>query len=51
MHDLHFDHWANPVSALILWFLGATWLSAALFAKPGMALAGRLPTKARRAAR
>jgi hypothetical protein len=40
MHHLHFNHLAVIVSALILWFLGATWYSPALFAKPWMAMLG-----------
>ena len=33
-HIPHFNVWAILVSGLILWFLGATWYSPALFAKP-----------------
>ncbi len=40
MHHLHFNHWAILVSGVILWLLGATWYSPALFAKPWMALLG-----------
>lgn len=40
MHHLHFNHWALLVSAVILWILGATWYSPALFSKPWMALVG-----------
>jgi uncharacterized protein DUF1761 len=49
MHHLHgqFNHWAILVSALILWFLGATWYSPALFAKPWMAALGIVPDKSK----
>jgi hypothetical protein len=43
-HLHHINHWAVLVSALILWFLGATWYSPALFAKPWMAALGIVPT-------
>jgi hypothetical protein len=43
MHHLsgQFNHWAILVSALFLWFLGATWYSPLLFAKPWVAIVGR----------
>jgi hypothetical protein len=42
MHHIEhaFNYWAIVVSALILWLLGATWYSPALFAKPWMAMLG-----------
>jgi hypothetical protein len=42
-HLHHMNHWALLVSALFLWFLGATWYSPALFAKPWMAALGISP--------
>jgi len=48
MHHLHFNHWALLVSALILWFLGATWYSPALFVKPWMAALGITPDPAKK---
>ena len=40
MHELHFNHWAILVSAVIQWLLGAVWYSPALFAKPWAAVVG-----------
>ena len=40
MHELHFNHWAILVSAVIQWLLGAVWYSPALFARPWAAMVG-----------
>jgi hypothetical protein len=42
-HLHHFNHLAIFISALILWILGATWYSPAVFAKPWMAALGIVP--------
>jgi hypothetical protein len=42
-HLHHMNPWAVLVSALILWLLGATWYSPALFAKPWMAALSIVP--------
>ncbi len=42
-HLHHINPWAVLVSALILWLLGATWYSPALFAKPWMAALDIVP--------
>jgi hypothetical protein len=45
IHHIHhmLNHWAVLVSALILWVLGATWYSPALFVKPWMKALGVTP--------
>jgi hypothetical protein len=40
MHELHFNHWAILVSAVIQWLLGAVWYSPALFARQWAAMVG-----------